>query len=61
MSDKELALEAIQRLPADAKIDTIAERLEFLAAIRKGVDQIKRAETVPHEQVKQELATWLSR
>ncbi len=40
MSDKELALESIRQLPADAKLDTIAERLEFLAALRKGLDQI---------------------
>jgi predicted transcriptional regulator len=61
MSDKELVLEAIQRLPADAKIETIAERIEFLAALRKGVDQIERGETVPHDEVKRELATWLSK
>ena len=61
MSDKQLALDSIQRLPADASLDAIAERVEFLAAIRKGLDQIKRGETVPHEEVKRELATWLSK
>jgi predicted transcriptional regulator len=61
MSDKELALASIQQLPADAGLDAIAERLEFLAAIRKGFDQIERDETVPHEEVKRELATWLSK
>jgi predicted transcriptional regulator len=61
MSDKELALESIRQLPADARLDTIAERLEFLAAIRKGFDQIERGETVPHEEVKQQLAAWLSK
>jgi hypothetical protein len=54
VSDKELALDSIQRLPADARLDTIAQRLKFLAAIRKGSDQI-----VPHEEVKRQLATWL--
>ncbi len=61
MSDKELALDSIQRLPADVRLETIAERLEFLAAIRKGLDQIEHGETVPHEEVKRQLATWLSR
>jgi hypothetical protein len=32
------------------------ERLEFLAGIRKGLDQIERDETVPHEEVKRQLA-----
>jgi predicted transcriptional regulator len=61
MSDKEIALDSIQRLPADASLDTIAERLEFLAAIRKGIEQIERGETVPHEEVKRQLAAWLSK
>jgi predicted transcriptional regulator len=61
MSDKQLALDSIERLPADASLDAIAERVEFLAAIRKGRDQIERGETVPHEEVKRQLATWLSK
>jgi predicted transcriptional regulator len=60
MSDKELALDSIRRLPDDARLDAIAERVQFLAAIRKGVEQIERGETMPHEEVKRELATWLS-
>ena len=59
MSDKQLALESIQRLPADVSLESIAERLEFLAGIRKGLDQIERGETVPHEEVKRQLASWL--
>jgi predicted transcriptional regulator len=61
MSDKEIALDSIRRLPEDARLDTIAERLEFLAAIRKGSEQIERGETVPHEEVKRQLAAWLSK
>jgi predicted transcriptional regulator len=56
MSDKQLALDSIERLPADASLDAIAERVEFLAAIRKGLNQIERGETVPHEEVK----TWIA-
>ena len=41
--------------------ETIAARLEFLAAIRLGLDQIERGETMPHEEVKRELASWLSK
>ncbi len=61
MSDKQLALDSIERLPENASLDVIAERVEFLAAIRKGVDQIERGETIPHEEVKRQLATWLSK
>jgi predicted transcriptional regulator len=61
MSDKQLVLDSIERLPEDANLDAIAERVEFLAAIRKGLGQIERGETVPHEEVKRQLATWLSK
>ena len=61
MSNNQLALESIQRLPEDASLETIAERLEFLAGIRRGLDQIERGETVSHEEVKRQLATWLTK
>ena len=61
MSDKQLALESIQRLPEDTSLDAIAERVEFLAAVRKGLDQIERGQTIPHDEVKRQLAAWLSK
>ena len=56
MSDKQLALDSIQRLPEDASLDVIAERVEFLAAVRKGLDQIERGQTIPHDEVKRQFA-----
>ena len=61
MSDKQLVLDSIERLPDDASLDVIAQRVEFLAAVRKGLDQIERGETIPHDEVKRQLATWLSK
>ena len=60
MSQKELVLDAIQELPDDASIDQIADRVEFMAAIQKGIDDIDRGDTVPHEEIKKQLATWLT-
>lgn len=57
MSDKQLALESIQRLPDDVSLGAIVERLKFLAGIRKGLDQVERGETVAHEEVKKQFAT----
>jgi predicted transcriptional regulator len=61
MSDKQIALQTIQRLPENASLEDISERLEYLAAIRKGLDQIKRGEVVPHDEVKRRLKTWLTK
>ena len=60
MSQKELVLDAIQELPDDASIDQIADRAEFLAAIQKGIDDIDSGDTVPHEEIKKQLAAWLT-
>ena len=60
MSQKEIVLDAIQELPDDASIDQIADRVEFLAVIQKGIDDIDRGDTVPHEEIKKQLAAWLT-
>ena len=57
-SDKQLALEAIGRLPDDATLDVIAARLDFLAEVYKGLNQIKNGETVTHEEVKRQFKAW---
>jgi hypothetical protein len=61
MSDKQIVLDSIERLPEDASLEVIAERVEFLAAIRKGLHQIEQGKTVPHEDVKRQLASWLTK
>ena len=61
MTQKELVLDAISELPDEASLDEIARRIEFLAAIQKGIDQLDRGEGIPHEEVKRQLATWLAR
>jgi len=60
MTQKKLVLDAIGDLPDEASLDEIAERVEFLAAIQKGIDQLDRGEGIPHEEVKRQLATWLT-
>ena len=58
MSDKELVLEVIQRLPKSATMRQIRERVEFLAAIKEGEESLDRGEGVPHEEVEKRFATW---
>ncbi len=61
MSDKQLVVELLKRLPEDAKLQDIGKEIEFLAAIREGEEQADRGEVVPHEQVKREFASWISK
>lgn len=60
MTEKEIALETIRSLPDDCSLEEIAERIEFMAAVQKGLDQLDRGEGIPHDEVKRQLASWLT-
>ena len=60
MIEKEIVLETIRALPDDCSLEEISERIEFMAAIQKGLDQLNRGEGIPHDEIKRQLASWLS-
>lgn len=60
MTQKALVLDAVNELPDDASLDEIADRVEFLAAVQKGFDQLDHGEGISHEEVKRQLASWLT-
>jgi predicted transcriptional regulator len=61
MTEKEIVLATIRALPDNCSLDEIAERIKFMAAVQKGLDQLDRDEGIPHEEVKKQLASWLTR
>ena len=60
MTEKEIVLETIRALPDDCSLEEIAERVEFMAAVQKGLDQLDRGEGIPHDEVKRQLASSLT-
>ena len=60
VTEKEIVLETIRALPDDCSLGEIAERIEFMAAVQKGLDQLDRGEGIPHNDVKRQLALWLT-
>lgn len=56
MTEKEIVLETIRALPDDCSLEEIAERIGFMAAVQKGLDQLDRGESIPHDAVKKQLA-----
>ena len=60
MTEKEIVLETIRALPDDCSLEEIAERIEFMAAVQKGLDQRDRGDGIPHNEVKKQLASWLT-
>ncbi|HXI84646.1 MAG TPA: hypothetical protein VNL17_11230 [Verrucomicrobiae bacterium] len=61
MTQKQLVLNAINDLPDDAPLSDIVERVEFLAAVQKGLDQLDQGQGIPHDEVKRQLASWLAK
>ena len=60
MTIKEIALQTIKNLPEDASWEDIQERINFMAAIRKGLQELDDGKGISHEKVKEEFAEWLT-
>jgi len=60
MTEKEMVLKTVGELPNDCSIDEIADRIKFLVAVQKGFDQLDCGEGIPHEEIKEQLASWLT-
>lgn len=54
-----MAIKTIQELPDSATWEEIEERVRFLAAIDKGLEDIQAGKVVPHNEVKESLRKWV--
>ena len=55
-------VEAVTGLPDDATVDDAIERLLFLSRVEQGLRDVRRGDTIPHDEVRRRLeakmATW---
>jgi hypothetical protein len=58
MSDKQIVIDALRKLPDDAKLGDILANLELLARIREGHADADAGRVVPPEQLKREFRSW---
>jgi len=56
-----MAMKTIQELPDTVTWSDIEEWIRFLAAIDRGLDDIKAGRVIPHQEVKESLKQWLSK
>jgi predicted transcriptional regulator len=59
MSNKQIVSDLLQRIPEDASLHDIAREIEFIAAVRQGLDELDRGERIPIEEVERELPSWI--
>lgn len=59
MTTKQIVMQIVKKLPADASIEDAMEKLFFLAKIEKGIYQADSGKTVSNECVKGRVRKWL--
>jgi hypothetical protein len=59
LNDKEIVLDLLRRLPDDVTLYQIAQKLEFIAALRQGLAELdENKDSISIEQVERELTSW---
>ena len=59
LNDKEIVMDLLRRLPEDVTLYQIAQRLEFIAAVRQGLAEFdENKDSISIEQVERELTSW---
>jgi predicted transcriptional regulator len=59
MNNKQIVEDLLQRIPEGASLHDIAREIEFVAAVRQGLDELDRGERIPIEEVERELPSWI--
>ena len=59
VSNKQVALQMIERMPDDASLEEIMYQLYFSERVERGLEELEEGKTVSHEEVKRSLAKWL--
>jgi hypothetical protein len=58
MSDKQLIMEAIEKLPDDVSFEEVREEIEILAALRRARQASAEGRVYSLEEAKQKAAQW---
>lgn len=61
MTDKQLVIDAVSRLPDATSMETIQEEVEILAAIRRAEESANAGRVVSHDEVRKLVASWSSK
>jgi hypothetical protein len=61
MSNRELVIELVTRLPENTPLEEIAREIDLLAGIKTARDQARRGEGIPAQDARKLVDTWASR
>ena len=60
MSNREIAIKLINKLPEDTPLQDIAREIELIAGVRKAREEASRGEGVSPDRAKQLIDSWVS-
>lgn len=58
MSNKDIVIDLLSRLPEGASLEEIAREIELLAGIKTAREQARRREGIPAEEARKLVDTW---
>ena len=58
MSNREIVIDLLSKLPEDASLQEIAREIELLAGIKVAREQAARSEGIPAEDARKLIDTW---
>jgi hypothetical protein len=58
MSNREIVIDLLSRLPEDVTLEEIAREIELLAGIKIARDQARRGEGIPADDARKLIDTW---
>ena len=61
MSDREIVMDLLSKLPENASLKEIAREIELLAGIKAAREQVRRREGIPAEDARKLLDAWAAR
>jgi len=60
MSNREIVIDLISKLPENTPLEEFARQIELLAGIKTARDQAQRGEGIPAENARKLVDTWTS-
>ena len=58
MSDKEAVIELLKRLPSEVSLREILREIEFIAAVKEGLEEIDQGQGISIEAVEKMMEAW---
>jgi len=58
MSNRELVIDLVKKLPEDTSLENIVREIEFVAGVKEAIAQADRGEVIPLEEVEKLIEQW---